>query len=122
MKDIIKEFVTNSFVENPVSYFAIKHKARKKTINLWDKGVKYYEKCGFGEPEYGLYYNVAKGVNIPEISNIYGDFETIMFPNKYEPKGFIVDRRWLEGQVKKIVHKLNLPEKHIQRSLDIFMS
>lgn len=115
----VMEFIAQKIATEPISYFAIKHKAREKKINLWDTGDKYMLHNDLGKPEFGFYHYVCKVTSI----NTDQPFEIIMFPLRHEPKGgFMVNRKWLEGQVEKILKKLDIEEKSKQISLSCFMA
>lgn len=103
----------------PISYFAIKHKARREKINIWDTGTVFMEYEDLGEPDYGFYHHVAKVETFPPNQ----PFEVIMFPLNYEPQnGYRVQRKWIDSQIQKILKKLNVPEKKKQINLDAFLN
>jgi hypothetical protein len=72
---------------------------------------------GLGEPDYGFYHHACKVISLPPNPA----FEVILFPLRYEPKNFIVERKWLESQVEKLLKKLNIPEKRQHINLDVFL-
>lgn len=117
MRDNLKLFVAECIATKPISYFAIKHKARREKINVWDSGNHYMTHKGLGEPDYGFYHHACKVISLPPNPA----FEVILFPLRYEPKNFIVERKWLESQVEKLLKKLNVPEKRQQFNLDVFL-
>lgn len=119
VKAKLKEFTTLAIATKPISYFAIKHKARRERIDFRDDGELYMLNNGLGEPDYGFYHNVCKVVSLPP----QPPYQIIMFPLSHEPKGgYMVDRRWISGQCGKIVNKLRLKDKKKQMNLDCFMA
>lgn len=117
IRDVLQTFILEAMATKPISYFAIKHKARREKINVWDTGATYMTFKDLGEPDYGFYHLVAKVRSLPPNPA----FEVIMFPLKHEPENFIIDRRWLESQVDKLLKKVDVKEKKRQINLDLFL-
>lgn len=111
-------FIADVISNKPLSYFSIKHKARREKINVWDTGNQYMTYKKLGEPDYNFYHYACKVISLPPNP----PFEVVLFPLTYEPKdGFIPERKWLESQRDKILKKLKVEEKKKQINLDIFL-
>jgi len=118
IQEELKPFIAEKIATESISYFSIKHKARKKKINIWDTGNNFMIYKGLGEPDYGFYHYACKVICLPPNP----PFEVILFPLRYEPKGgFMVDRKWLESQISKILIKLNIEDKRKQIDLTTFL-
>lgn len=121
IRDELEGFIAEKISTKPLSYFSIKHKPRKEPINIWDDG-SYMLENGLGEPDWGFYHYACKVYQI--INKVKGKRRVILYPMTHEPcadfsldNGYVIDRKWINVQVERILKKLALPEKHIQKSL-----
>lgn len=113
IKTIAFKYLNEKIKTENLEYFSIKHKLREQQINRFDN-LEYVKENNLSI-DYGFYYN-AIIVNRSK----YQD-NVILYPinhnidNKYQ-----VNRRWVEGQVNKILGKLQLEDRCKQISLDYF--
>lgn len=105
------DFLFDKYNTEDIDYFAIKHKPRLEKINKFDN-VDYMINKDINI-EYGFNHNAV-------ICNYDGNKEGVLvYPlgykieDKYKP-----NRKWLESLNKRIINKLDLPDKQKQSSLD----
>lgn len=115
-KDVSKlafDYLNDKINNEGIDYFAIKHKPRRIPVNKWDN-IEYMIRKDM-DIEYGFYHNavIAHGVNNKD--------GVLLYPIGHEVEGnYHVDRRWLEGNLKKIINKLDLQTQDLQSNLDKF--
>lgn len=107
------KFLNDKINNEGLDYFAIKHKPRMTPINKWDN-VEYMIKNDM-DIEYNFYHNavIAHGVNNKD--------GVLVYPLGHEVTGdYHVNRKWVEGNLIKILNKLDLEDRSLQKTLDKF--
>ena len=113
LTELLDDFLKEKMQTKGIDYFAIRHKPRQVKINKFDQ-VEFMIENDINI-EYGFNHNAV-------ICNYDGNEEgVIVYPLGYElPKIYRPNRRWLKKLNKKIISKLDLPQRQKQSNLDLW--
>ena len=116
-RDVTKiafKYLNSKINKEPLSYFSIKHKPRREPINKWDN-VEYMHMKDI-DVEYNFYHYACI------VNGVRNSDGVLVYPIGHEPnhKLYKVNRKWLEGNLYKLIKKLDLQDRNLQMSLDKF--